>query len=478
MSDRSCSLLGLFAANLLNKCEQLRAAQRSNHEGLAMKLSHQISIALLAAATCAIGPITAQAADQTVVGPGNAEAIRLAKGSPLVQSAFELLRDRLDEVRSTDLKRNMAELMDDQRACIQHRARLTQADKAGLIAQLSTAGLIDLVSAASFPGGASAGVFPAILSDGSVCPRMPQAFYSAPGGATFGHHSEPGGLPVHEVFNDTSALGLAHSYQVTYGHTRRDGLPVVLRERERQGDEDNDKQSRKSGFVIDGDLVLVAPMWHDWAKTMVFQWNTDGTEFSEFNFGGNGKTDANGQAGDSRTGAHHILGLAEAMKRGLSPEFVITVASAHSVPTLGNEYKVVNWLRAAAIVAQIDPFQRGYLMRDAQQAPRLPAVRRLGEVDLTAPPSTQPNALVEYVLHNLSDADFAFTGPAAADVTLVLQTLAAEFGYIPSASNYLVKFRNPVLTYLSAERLYILYSNGGLDAVRKELGKLRRLAVI
>jgi hypothetical protein len=50
------------------------------------------------------------------------------------------------------------------------------------------------------------------------------------------------------------------------------------------------------------------------------------------NFGGNGKTDNYGATGDSTTGGHHIIGLAEAMKRGLSPDFVITQASAHSAP--------------------------------------------------------------------------------------------------------------------------------------------------
>jgi hypothetical protein len=84
---------------------------------------------------------------------------------------------------------------------------------------------------------------------------------------------------------------------------------------------------------------------------MVFQWNADGTEFSELNFGGIGQTDIYGTVGDSRTRAHHILGLAEAMARGLTAELVITQARAHAVPTLVNEYKVVNWLRAAAILA-------------------------------------------------------------------------------------------------------------------------------
>jgi len=116
---------------------------------------------------------------------------------------------------------------------------------------------------------------------------------------------------------------------------------------------------------IDEDVMVAAPLLHDWAKPIVFQWNADVTEFAELNFGGDGATDNFGAAGDSRTGAHHIIGVAESMARGLSPKLVITQASAHSNPTSGNEYKVVNWLRAGGIIAGVDPVARGYLRVDA-----------------------------------------------------------------------------------------------------------------
>lgn len=73
-----------------------------------------------------------------------------------------------------------------------------------------------------------------------------------------------------------------------------------------------------SDISISDDLMVAAPIWHDWASSIVLQWNSDGTEFSELNFGGNGKTDNYGKPGDSKTGAHHIIGIAEAMKRKLS----------------------------------------------------------------------------------------------------------------------------------------------------------------
>ncbi|MCY7273599.1 MAG: hypothetical protein LH702_07590 [Phormidesmis sp. CAN_BIN44] len=137
-----------------------------------------------------------------------------------------------------------------------------------------------------------------------------------------------------------SGLGLLNSYRQVYG-SLSDTLLIV-------GSSSNRGQT---DLPISKDSLLAAPIWHDWAKAIVFQWNADGTEFTELEFGGNGTTDNNGAAGDSRTSAHHIISLAEAMKRGLAAEFVITQASAHAAPTLGNEYKVVNWLNAAAILA-------------------------------------------------------------------------------------------------------------------------------
>jgi len=86
---------------------------------------------------------------------------------------------------------------------------------------------------------------------------------------------------------------------------------------------------------------------------------------------------------------------------------------------------------------------------------------------------------VEYTLHNLSDSDFTFSGPAITDATLILTTLAPEFGYgNADAATFNTRFRNPTLSYLSGERILVLYGDKGLDAVRQELKKLRRLGVI
>jgi hypothetical protein len=43
------------------------------------------------------------------------------------------------------------------------------------------------------------------------------------------------------------------------------------------------------------------------------------------------------------------------MARKLSPAFVVAQASTHAAPTAANEFKVVNWIRAAAMIARVDP---------------------------------------------------------------------------------------------------------------------------
>jgi len=411
----------------------------------------------------------AWAVDQTVPGAGNARAIDLANKSPMVRSARTFLSEQIGHLHNQQLRQQTENAIENTETCVWHRIGIGAAEKSAILAKLTAEGLVNTADDATFPGGLKAGVFPPLREDGSRCPKLPQAFFSAPGSVFGGHHSYPGGLAIHETFNDLSFGSFTANYRRVYGNSNSEGLAQVGSGATRMDPK----------FHISDDLTLAAPIWHDWAKPIVFQWNADGTEFAELNFGGSGTNDAWGSAGDSRTGAHHIIGVAESMKRGLSPEFVITQACAHSNPTSGNEYKVVNWLRAGAIMAGIDPVAAGYLRRDSQARLRLPALRRLGSIDLNAASGSPPNLLIEYTSHNLSDADFTLTGPAVAEVELLLKTLAAQFGFNPNdTANYNNKFRNAVLSLFTAERLTVMYAQGGLEAVAAEIQKLRSLGFI
>jgi hypothetical protein len=394
----------------------------------------------------------------------------------MVQSAYQFVLSQASQIKNDQLRDVTLDALGNPGTCVRHRANLTEAQRDAIIQDLINAGLLNPADAASIQGGVKAGVFPAVVNDGTACPKLPQPFFSAPGSASvFGHHSYPGGLAIHEANNDVADVHLAAEYRGVYGHSKRDSLPTI--DRSVLGREGEDDTEKRSDIFINEDIIVGAPLWHDWAKTMVFQWNANGTEFIELNFGGTGTNDNNGAPGDSRTGGHHIITIAEEMSRGLSPKFVITMACAHSAPTSGNEYKVVNWLRAGAMIARLDPVAAGYLYVDQSGHFRLPPVRQLGNnVNLNA--AGQTNVLAEYTIHNLSDADFTYSGPAVIAVNVLLQSIASQFGYSPSDATYFWKFRNPVLSFLTPERLLILYSEQGIGGVVSEVKKLRDQRII
>jgi hypothetical protein len=438
------------------------------------QLKNTLGLGLLSV-TLGLVVFPAGAQDQTVPGAGNAAAVALSNKSPMVQSAKDLLLKNTKKIDDASVKAITLDAIGNPTTCVAHRVGLQESDKNTILQELIAAGLVDVRDNSTFPGGLKAGVFPPLLDDGSACPKLPQTFFSAPGSFFGGHHSYPGGLPIHEAFNDVSNLNLAKGYRKVYGHTGLQGLPVIGK------DENNANESEEtaSTFVLSQDVTIAAPLWHDWAKPMVFQWNSDGSEFKELNIGGNGQTDNYGAPGNSKTGAHHMLSAAEAMKRGLPADLVIAQVSAHSHTIPDNEYKVVNWLRTAAVIAQIDPVAQGYLSRDAQGNLRLPPVRHLGEVNLNAALPSQTNLLAEYPLHALSDADSTLTEPAVTIDQVILRTLAPEFGFDANqAAAYNNGFRNPVFSFLTAERILIIYGNSGLDGVRAEINNLRKRGII
>ena len=408
--------------------------------------------------------------DQTKIGAGNAAANALAGDSNFVQSSYQFLLRQTNQIQDSNTRFQTVDAIRNPNTCVMSRAGVTDAVKDTLLKRLVDQELAVEANARNINGGAKAGVFPPLVNDGSNCPMLPMRWYAAPGGSYTGHHSYPGGLAIHEAFNAVSSMNFANGYRKVYGVSGSDGLPFA-----------GPDSTTASDVFLSEDLMVSAPIWHDWAKPIVFQWNADGSEFFEYAIGGNGTTDAWGQPGDSTTGAHHIITIAEMMKRGLPPELLITMASAHSAPTSGNEYKVVNWLRAAAILAQVDAVEAGVLYKDAAGRLRLPQLRQLGAVDLLEGSASlsHTNVLSEYVLHNLSDADFTLTGPAVTEMNRVLSVAAPQFGFNPAdTANYNNKFRNRVLAYLSAERLLLIYSSSGLDGVVAEVNKIKAKLII
>ena len=177
-----------------------------------------------------------------------------------------------------------------------------------------------------------------------------QSFFASPGSGWKSHHAYPGGLVSHVATDMQIALGAYDSYEKIYG------------------------------YEMNKELIVSAILLHDVQKPWVLQWQKDNACMPETNIAG--------------TGAHHILAIADAIYRRLSPELVVAIACSHDHPGFpSDEEQVVNWIKAAGILANSDPVKYGLIAADGKT---LPLPRRqegflvhLGDHDyvLTAPVS-------------------------------------------------------------------------------------------
>ncbi|MEA1673112.1 hypothetical protein [Nitrospirillum sp. BR 11163] len=358
-----------------------------------------------------------------------ADAAALAGASPLTRDSLARLRVDVDAMRNPVIKAATEDALFNPTTCVAHRANLGQADKRAIIDRLVAEGLAD-------PGdGLADGLLPALPGEGGPCPHLPQPFAAAPGGNAGSHHSWPGGLPLHEAFNVQSAKDFAAAYQAV------DGVDLDGRD----------------------DLIAAAPLWHDWAKALLFVWRPDGGLPPEVSLGGHGAD------GDYRTSAHHILGLAEAMARRLPADLVIVQACAHQAPERGKPDRLVHWLRAAAIIARVDPVAAGYLAPAQAGGLTLP-----GMIDATGVPRWWSACLI----HAQSDHNWVYAEPAVEDADALLRQLAPRFGVDASdPARYTWGYRHAVLSHLGAARVQSLAAQGGLNALAQALTKLRAQGV-
>ncbi len=236
--------------------------------------------------------------------------------------------------------------------------------------------------------------------------QAPQPFAAAPGSGYASHHAYPGGLAVHGALNIQSSLGLYKGYYDTYG------------------------------FKLNRDIVLAAQLLHDLAKPLVFQWREDASTLPEYTVAG--------------TGAHHILGIAESIYRGLPAEVVVAQASAHdNAGTPADEARLVSYLKAAAIIAGRDPVVAGLLSA--------------GGTTVAMPRRIEP--FITY----LGDHDWIVSVPAAKWVIGLLEVLAvADYGMKAAdlKGRRFNSFRNYVFSQATMIGLYQTYAIGGQDSLR------------
>ena len=272
-------------------------------------------------------------------------------------------------------------------------------DEAQCLEALRREGLVDAKRSSLFPP----------LADRSAAP---QPYASAPGSGYKSHHAYPGGLATHCALNVASAEKLADSYREVFG------------------------------LEIDRDAAVGGELLHDLHKPWVFQWLKDHTCRVEPQLAG--------------TGEHHVLSIAESMKRGVAPAVCVAQACAHDHPgTAESEARVVKYLRAAAIIAGVDPVRGGYLAADGKTLP-------------------QPRRMEGFVVH-LADHDFVVSGPACQWTAAALYELFREQYGLTSEAD-LNAARNYAFANLTAMRLYGVLSTRGKRALGEEVARIVKKA--
>jgi hypothetical protein len=276
----------------------------------------------LAAAGAAALPLTVRAASKADLPPapqglsaGNARAAQMARGSRFVQAQYAGAMHIARSIGDKRLRSDVLNVLADPIPMYAQKYP-TAESRTALRDSLARAGFIK-------PDDPVSGIFP----PGTDAIRAVQPFWSAPGSAYDSHHSYPGGLLVHEMFNASMAEHFAKTYDAIYFG---------------------------GGSSVSRDTVIAAAFYHDIMKTAVFQFNDDGTLLPELTIAG--------------TGGHHCLSGAEAIVRGHDARFVTVLLSAHAAPSLGDEVKVAQWCKVSATIAGVDPVAYGLLDRNGSLA--------------------------------------------------------------------------------------------------------------
>jgi hypothetical protein len=343
---------------------------------------------------------------------GNQAAMGIAQKSNLISRAKEQIYALAQSISDSSIRSATLSVLDTPAPTYQLKSP-SDNDKQQVRQELLAAGLIPDATTVQ-------GIFPPV-ADGNT-PAQP--IWSAPGSTYGGHHSYPGGLIVHEWVNTTLAKAFNDIYEAAYG--------VV-----------------SNPAAINPSISLAAPLWHDIHKTVVMQWNPDGSELAE-------QTIAD-------TGAHHPISGAEAIVRGMPADFVIAQLSAHDAPSnsmdtvtsatpiLSGYHRLVNYVQAAAIIARIDPVAAGLLVKNSD-----------GSFSLKQDPPRY-----EGYINHLSDHDFLLTGDSAGLMIKTLQQIAGDYGIDPmNQTPRFNLFRNLVFSQIADMRLYGAMTVGGVAAVK------------
>ncbi|MDF2876275.1 MAG: hypothetical protein K0R22_2958 [Sporomusa sp.] len=314
------------------------------------------------------------------------DPVSMAQKSIYVKSAYEYLIKTANEIQDSSLRRSTIEILHNPAPRLMELYP-TQFEKEQV--------KIRLVSAGYLKPSAAIDEFLPPYKDTSqaVIP-----FYAAPGSGYASHHSYPGGLATHVAVNVKAALGFFNAYKEV------------------------------SGLPMNRDIVIAAQTLHDLHKPWVFQWQKDSESRTEYPLAG--------------AGSHHVLSLAELIHRRFPAQVIIAQACAHNHPgTADDEREVVNWLKAASILANQDAIELGLLAEDGKT---LPLPRR-----------------TEGFITHLGDHDWVLSVPSAKWMIGKLSEIAQQ-EYHMTATDLQTKkfyaFRNYVFSQATLEQLYAIWT--------------------
>lgn len=319
----------------------------------------------------------------------NMSDIDMAKQSTVVQASYRIILDAAKQIRNEEFRSQTLSILENPAPTI------ARGDEKNILDQLKKEKLVDADCVT---------VFPPVKDPG----QSPQPFWSAPGSGYASHHAYPGGLATHTALNVVSTLSLVKNYRDV------------------------------NGLKLDYDAAIGGEILHDLHKPWVFAWQDDHTCRKEQRLAG--------------TGEHHVLSIAESIARKLPSEVIVAQACAHEHPaTPAGERFVVGWLKAASIIAGVDPIAYGLLDASGTTLPL-------------------PRRIEGWVVH-LADHDFVISSSACQWSAKMLNTLAKEV-YGLSDPQHLNAFRNYVLANLTAMYLYGILAANGEEAFAAEVARV------
>ncbi len=304
------------------------------------------------------------------------DAVACAKSSELVQNAWNYLLNEINALHDVALREKVLGFYSNTVPTFMERYQSNAAVKT-VYGELLNAGLVDPSKTPVDK------LFPPLKDLGT----NPQPFFSAPGSGYGSHHSYPGGLVTHTAVNVEITKQILKTY------------------------------SSIMDYEYGYDITMAGQLLHDLAKPWVFQWQKDGSCLPEYTIAG--------------TGAHHIFSVAESIYRHMPTDEIVAQACAHDHPgSKADEDQVVNWIKAASILAGVDPIQEGLLNADGTTLPT-------------------PHKQAGYIVH-LGDHDWVLSVPAAQQAVAMLKQVAAKKYGMSDADLNAIKF-NKFRNYIGAQ---------------------------